>query len=210
MKRRVYFVRHGRTALTGPPDRFCGSSDPDITNEGEQELRNLCDGLKKLPSLAAIYSSDMKRTNQSAAILADALGAPVISRPDLREIDFGEWEGLTKAEAQARDPDIYARWLEAPDAIIPPGGVSPKMVAARAFTFAQAIRSETEDILVVTHKTFLRIALCTWLGIDLAHYRRSFDIAPAALACVVFSEDSCRLTLLNWSLSSPSIDRDDI
>ncbi len=195
----VYFTRHGHTALTGPPDRFCGSSDPPLTGKGRREVQHLAKSLAGQISPAAIYSSNMMRTLESAEILADLLAVPIVPKRDLREIDFGEWEGLTKQEAEARDPEIYAQWAANPVAVVPPGGNRPQDVVRCAEQLSQLARSQNAPILVVAHKTFLRIALWTWLGIDLSQYRSSFDVYPATLGCVVFSETCCRLTLLNWS-----------
>ncbi len=198
----IYFTRHGRTPLTGPPDRFCGLSDPSLTKEGRQDVKQLAKALVGQISPKAIYCSDLRRTKESAEIIANIMGTSIIATNTLREIGFGEWEGLTKKEVMHRYPDIYMGWSDNPLVVKPPQANCPEEVARRAEHFAKTIQTQSGPLLVVGHKTFLRISLCTWLGIDLIHYRSSFDIYPATLGSVVFSGAKCRLTLLNWQPGS--------
>jgi broad specificity phosphatase PhoE len=195
----VYFARHGHTALTGPPDRFCGSSDPGLTEQGRQEVERLAQSLAGQIAPTVVYSSDLLRARESAEILAGVLRVPRAVIADLREIDFGEWEGLTKAEAEARCPKLYARWLERPVDVVPPGGTGIEEAVSRVARFTRLVRSQGGSALFVAHKAFLRVALCTWLGIELASHRSSFAICPASLGCVVLGGAGSRLTLLNWS-----------
>jgi hypothetical protein len=96
---------------------------------------------------------------------------------------FGEWQGLTKREAAARDPVRYSRWRQDPT-IGPPAGESPFEVSARAVAAIDDLRARyvTGNVLVVSHKTVLRVLLCRLLNIDLQRYRDCVDWPTGAFS----------------------------
>jgi broad specificity phosphatase PhoE len=108
----------------------------------------------------------------TAQPLADRLALPIRQDARLDEMFFGEWQGLTKKEASARDPARYSRWRADPT-IGPPAGESPVDVSARAFDALEDLRAryDTGNVLVVSHKTVLRVLLCRLLNIDVRRYR---------------------------------------
>ena len=117
---RLILVRHGDTAYSGE-QRFCGSTDVPLTQLGEQQAAALAARSSTFGAVAAIVSSPLQRARRTAELIADALDLPVGVDGQLAELDFGAWEGLTVDEAQAQDPDAFARWISSPDAA-PPGG----------------------------------------------------------------------------------------
>jgi broad specificity phosphatase PhoE len=103
--------------------------------------------------------------------MAPHLDALVTYDPDLREIAFGDWEGLTRAEIRSRFPHELARYDAEPARIAPPAGETVADLAARV---ARALtRSQTAQpdgaVLWVTHGGVIGALICQILGIDLAH-----------------------------------------
>jgi len=178
---RILLVRHGATVLTAE-DRFAGATDVPLGDEGRHQARRLAARLAAEP-LAAVYSSPLARTVETARVIADPHLLPVRLAPGLREMDHGHWEGLTRHEALERYPAEYAAWEAHPMDAAPLGGESGRAVLSRARAALDAIVSAHpgEHVLVVSHKATIRLLVADLLGIDTSHYRSRLDQHPAAL-----------------------------
>lgn len=106
----LLLVRHGETDWN-VEQRFQGRADPPLNDAGRDQARALAAQLADT-ELDAIYTSDLARARETAEIVAAATGAPVLALADLREIDVGEWQGLTWPEIEERFPDGVRRWHE--------------------------------------------------------------------------------------------------
>src|SRR5215471_4114634 len=102
---RVLMVRHGATVLSAE-DRFAGSTDVELSDEGREQAHCLGERLANEP-LAAVYASPMRRTVDTASNVAQRHGLAVTPCAGLREIDHGHWEGLTRAEVEKRFREEY-------------------------------------------------------------------------------------------------------
>src|SRR5579872_7213976 len=98
MKTRIMLVRHGATVLSAE-DRFAGSSDVDLSDDGRELARRLADRLSKT-RIDAFYCSDMKRTTQTATIVAQPHGRSPVGVAGLREIDHGQWERMIHKDVE--------------------------------------------------------------------------------------------------------------
>jgi len=92
----LLLVRHGETDWNAE-GRLQGQTDRPLSDFGRQQARELAVELEG-EELEAIYSSDLARARDTAEIVGERLGLPVRLDPDLREKDWGTWEGLTAAE----------------------------------------------------------------------------------------------------------------
>src|SRR5512143_3551079 len=106
MTTRIYLIRHGATVLSAE-DRFAGSSDVDLSDEGRRQARCVGERLAREP-ITAVYASPMKRTLETASFVTEPLGLMAVAEGGLREIDHGRWEGLTRKEVEQRFRDEYA------------------------------------------------------------------------------------------------------
>jgi alpha-ribazole phosphatase len=158
----LIFIRHAETDLAGT---FCGHSDPPINARGQTQVKELISRLSSEP-LDAIHSSDLRRAVETAESLAQAFAVPCTTTQNLREIYFGDWEGLTWAEIERQDQGYACRWAE----------LFPNLPAPNGETFAafeRRILQEIDHLLrfaadkrlaVVTHGGVMRIVLRTFLG----------------------------------------------
>ncbi|HVV16615.1 MAG TPA: histidine phosphatase family protein [Polyangia bacterium] len=166
----LYLLRHGETAFSHH-NRFCGRIDAPLTSEGRAMAAAFAEAYGRVP-WDAIVTSSRTRTVDTATPLAARLGLQVRRDPRLDEMSYGDWQGLSKAEAAGRHPEHFARWLENPS-IGAPNGEPPREVAARAVAALDDLRARFArgNVLVVSHKAILRILFCQLLGIDVRHYR---------------------------------------
>lgn len=198
MTTRLLLVRHGSTVLSAE-DRFAGSSDVDLSDEGRRQARALGERLAQ-EKITAAYASPMKRTRETAALVVEPHRIDVRVAEGLREIDHGRWESLTRKEVEAKYHDEYAAWEEDPFTFAPDGGENGLSVMARALPALRAIvdAHPGETVVVVSHKATIRLVLSSLLGIDPRGYRDRLDLAPACLNVVDFkSPVRARLMLYN-------------
>jgi len=198
MATRLYLVRHGATALSAE-NRFSGAVGVDLSDEGCRQTERLAERLAR-EGICAVYSSPLGRALQTAELLARPLGLDPQPRDGLREISHGRWEGLSRAEVEARFPGEYEAWEADPFTFAPEGGESGVAVLARALPVLREIvvRHDGQRVLVVSHKATLRLLLSSLLGFDARGYRDRLDQAPACLNVVDFKDPvRARLMLFN-------------
>jgi len=161
---RVLLARHATAEGNG---RFLGQQDFPLTRAGQRELPRLVEKCTRYP-VRAVYSSDLRRARQTAGAVARRLGLQVQLRPELREMHFGEWEGLTWKQIKERHPKLAALWMERfPRPTIPGAetlGRFQKRIAAGIGKIAAAHRGEC--VLVVTHAGVIRCTLGKALGMS--------------------------------------------
>jgi|SRR5688572_15602254 len=195
---RLLLVRHGATPMT-EENRFSGEGHAELSDYGREQVGLLAERLKEL-EVDAVYSSTMSRARSTASILAKPHGLEVIERDELREIDHGHWEGLSRSEVEARFGEEYTTWEADPFVFAPQGGEAGVTVMARALPVIREIvvAHEGGTALVVSHKATLRMILSSLLGFDARGYRDRLDQAPACLNVVEFLDPvRARLMLFN-------------
>jgi len=198
MPTRIYLVRHGATVLTAE-DRFAGSSEVPLSDEGRAQVAALAERLR-CDALDAVYASPMGRTLETARIIGAPHGLEPRPEPDLREIDYGRWEGLTRDEVERDFAAEYEAWQEDPLTIAPEGGESGIQVLARALPVVRRIvqQHQHRSVLVVAHKGTNRLLVSSLLGFDARGYRDRLDQSPAGLTILDFAtEVRARLRLFN-------------
>ena len=186
----LLLLRHGRTPLTAAK-RFSGSSgaDPALDEEGRQQAEAAAAALYSRVDLAAVISSPLRRTRETAQAVADGLGIVVEVDADFRECAFGEWDGLTFPEVQQGWPQELAAWLHDPE-LAPPGGESLARVSARVGQARERLQAAHPGatVLVVTHVTPIKMVVRAALGAPLTAVYR-MELAPASLTTVSWWSD---------------------
>jgi broad specificity phosphatase PhoE len=198
MTTRLYLLRHGATSLTAE-DRFSGADNIHLSEEGIKQVEHLASRLSD-DQISAVYSSPLDRTMETARIVAGPHGLTPVPAPDLREINHGHWEGLSRQEVESRFAEEYATWESDPFTFAPQGGESGISVLARALPVIREIvvRHRDENVAVISHKATLRLVLSSLLGFDARGYRDRLDQAPACLNIVDFKDPvRARLMLFN-------------
>ncbi len=155
------------------PNTYNGHRDVDLTPTGVAQLERVADRLAAMP-IRAVYASTLRRSRHGAEQIAARHGLPVVSFPDLREMHFGAWEGLTYGEVAERFPEQWARWLADPPGVRPEGGETYEEMRDRALKALGGILAQhpAQHVAVVAHGGVNRAVLCQALRLDLQHVFR--------------------------------------
>lgn len=162
---RLILVRHGETEGQSSI-RYYGVTDVPLSDLGREQIRAAKD---RIPgeTYDAVWASTLCRSWEAARIIAPE--APIRLEFDFREIDFGDWEGLTREEIEAVDPDGFAEWQASDSDFHFPGGESRADFRARiARGYARLRASGEKSVLVVAHKGVVRTLLELATGFTLA------------------------------------------
>jgi broad specificity phosphatase PhoE len=184
MTARLWLIRHGQTDWNRE-GRYQGQADPPLNAAGLAQAQRLAARLGDR-AYAALYTSDLTRARQTAAVLALGSRLPLRPEPRLREVNHGIWDGLLLSEIQARFADSWAELRREPDVARPPGGETVVEVAARVSAALDDIadRHPGTDVLVVSHGLAIATALCQAQGLPL---RRAHDLVPPNAEAVVLA-----------------------
>ncbi|RAJ70075.1 putative phosphoglycerate mutase [Streptomyces sp. Amel2xB2] len=182
----LVLVRHGETAWHAE-NRYAGSSDVHLTEKGAEQGRELARWAAKNGEFAAVFCSPLSRCRRTAEPAAEATGLPLRREPRLREVHFGDGEGMTAEEMRRSFGDRLAAFHRDPAGSPLPGGESPAAAAERGVAALRDIAAAHPDgrVLAVSHNTLIRLVLCSVLGLPLSEYRRTFpelgNTAPTIL-----------------------------
>jgi len=193
---KLLLVRHGQT-LWNHIARYQGHTDIDLSATGRNQAHLLSLRLATV-SLQAVYASDLKRALDTARIIAEPHGLDVQALPQLREINFGAWEGLTFQEIEARYPEIANKWHSSPGSVRIPDGETFQELMERAYgaVLDLAKSNDPGTVAVVTHGGAIRSIISALLGMDLNNlFRIRQD--NAALNIIDFYDGYGILNLLN-------------
>ncbi|MEM8543705.1 MAG: histidine phosphatase family protein [Cyanobacteria bacterium P01_H01_bin.119] len=182
----LFFLRHGQTAysLTGG---YCGTpeNDPGLTPEGNKMAIAFADAYAHLPWQAA-YVSPLRRARETAMPFCRRAGLEMTLQNGLREVMYGQWEGLPPAVVDKKFHDDYLSWLTDPAWSAPTGGERAVDIAQRASQVLDKIEHThpSGNVLLVSHKATIRIMLSLLLGIDVGRYRDRMEMPVAAVSIV--------------------------
>lgn len=197
MTTRLFLVRHGETE-SNRRGLALGRADVPMNDLGKAQAARLAEALRSEP-IAAVYTSPLSRTRETARLIADALGLDVQIDDSLVEMDVGELDGLEFADVRERYPGFIETWLsqDGPDHPMP-GGESLREVRDRAWRFVErsAKAHGTETVCAVTHNFVILTMLASALGIDLGSFRR-LRHAVAAISLLEWDGKVWRVAKMN-------------
>jgi alpha-ribazole phosphatase len=179
---RIWLIRHGEP-VEEARNRCYGSFDFELSAAGRMQMAQVSEYLKPEP-VAAVYTSPLSRALESARIIAAAHSCPVEVMSDLREIDFGEFEGLQYDEIATRYPELYRQWMETPTEVRFPNGECFSGMRARVLKAFDAIQRERagQTAAIVSHGGINRILIAWALQMpDNSIFRLAQDYAATNL-----------------------------
>lgn len=162
---RIYLVRHGQTVMNTQV-RFRGRRDVPLDAVGRREALAAAAGLSRC-GLSAVYASPLDRAADVGLAIAAAAGLTEVGTvDDLVNLDYGEWEGLTKEECVAASPEEFGRYLRDPEAAACPGGERVSDAADRVVAALRSIatRHRGQSVAAVSHGVMVRLAVLRVAG----------------------------------------------
>jgi alpha-ribazole phosphatase len=165
--RRLVLVRHARIAASHL-GQLIGATDVALDPAAEADAKAMAGRVARwLPQVC--YCSPMQRCRQTAAAVAPQLSPRIDA--DLREIDFGQWETRTFAEAAAENPTLIDCWAQfRPDFAFPGGERIADFLHRVRAAAERLIHAEAETVLAVAHGGVIRAMMCHLLGLEPRHY----------------------------------------
>jgi alpha-ribazole phosphatase len=187
---RIVLVRHAEPEESARGLCY-GTLDVGLSVEGRRHAEQLAASLGAV-QYDAVYASPRRRTIETAAPLAQARGLATVVEDDLREIDFGLFEGRRYDEIAETHPEIYRQWMEAPTTVTFPDGESYADLRARALSSLTRIGQAHDCAVVVTHGGVVRAGLAEWLSMP---------------ADAIFRLDQryCGITIVEWLGDTPVV-----
>jgi broad specificity phosphatase PhoE len=239
MSTRLYLIRHGETEDANPK-RYKGTIDVPLSRKGIEQIKRLSDYLAHQRSqlntiespnsveqqgLGAVYCSDLDRAVKSAEIIAQPFNINPVVIKDLRERNFGLWEGMSFDEIKMKYPKEFQAWADNPLENSPVGGETTLEVKDRALKAMNKILSKhsgkstepgtqstdkdslssvfcnpgSENIAVVSHGGIIRVLICHFLGVPLENIFR-FEQDFGALNIIEFAGSSLTVKRMNYKV----------
>lgn len=192
MSTRLILIRHGSTDWS-IKKQYCSFTNIDLNNKGKNEAKKLYQRMNK-EKIYKIYSSDNKRTLHFAKIAFR--GRSIEKVPELREFNFGIFEGLTYNEIIKRYPEIYTSWLNNPFFVDIPGGENLNDYIKRVSKVLKKIISlnRKKTLAIVTHAGPIKIIIGEILkSKDI--WKINVDLA--SLNIIDFKDGKGKIQLLN-------------
>jgi len=190
----VLLIRHAETDAVG---RYLAGRGVGVrlNDTGRRQAERLEARLSRR-TIDAIYTSPQLRARETIQPFAEKLGARVVVRDDLAEVDFGAWTGMTFEALQGR-PD-WQEFNAHRAAARPPGGEPLPAVQARVVAALDdlEIRHERATVVLVSHAEVIRCAVLHYLAIPLDRFQR-IEISPASITSLVVGEDGPRFLCIN-------------
>lgn len=186
MIQRLIVIRHGETVdnLRGVAQ---GWRDSELSPRGQAQVERIAERVRELAP-EVLFCSTLPRAITTAQVIGRGLGLDPIQLDDLREMNCGEWEGVSFVEVRHNDPALYRRWASDPH--VPcPGGESYSDVRARMQRAIEAIRAQRNGqpstVAVVSHGTAIRLLATHLLALPLEAARH-------------FAQDNAAVNVFEW------------
>ena len=191
----IHLIRHGETAWT-ESGQHTGLTDIPLTERGERQARQFGEHLRGR-TFTYVFTSPLQRARRTCELAG--FGAMAQIDPDLVEWNYGEYDGLTRAEILDRRPG----WQVFRDGC--PGGESVAEAGARADRVMARLRSLDGDVLLFSSGHFTRVFAARWLGLD-ASCGRWFLLSTTTLSILGYDHDKSEPVIRLWNDVRPGID----
>jgi len=187
-----FIVRHGESSDNSSGNRFSGINDCGLTERGLWQARAVATALAG-EGVDRIYSSPMRRAINTAREIQAKTGGVLLIDERLREMDFGEWEGVTPQDVFRKYRKDYLNWKKNPVNNPPPLAEDPRRVMERVHAFWLELLCEMEgqtlhSVVLVTHKTVGRLFLGFLAEQPMAKYRE-LSLANGSITKLLVERD---------------------
>lgn len=181
---RLYLVRHGQTEWN-IEGRMQGSKDSPLTDLGIYQAKQLGKSLEKV-NIDIVYSSSSERTMNTAKIIVGKRKINILPTDELKEMNFGFWEGMTFEVIKEQYQELYQTFWNTPHLLRDCPGESFEQLKNRLVGFVNKViqQHEGKDILLVTHGVALKMIINTFKGLDIKDIFQGEILKPTSLTVV--------------------------
>lgn len=171
----LFFIRHGEKEITSIVNPLIGHTDPPLTSNGIRQSELLVEYFKNI-EIDYIYASEYLRAQQTAQPLAGDRNIGVQIDKRLNEIDNGIIETMADREIEKEYPDFWREFFEHTHDVRFPGGETGEEVQKRQKSILEEIKRRSGTYVLFCHEGYIRILMCTILGMPVYHrYRFKYD-----------------------------------
>ncbi len=206
---RLVIVRHAESDLN-LQKRIQGQIDSVLTPKGVAQARKLAARIKNF-KVDKIYSSDLGRAYATTVEITKHWKVKIIRDPKLREINLGDWEGMTPKEVDELYDKGYQKWLRKPSKCLIPKSENladfRKRIAGRVRDIARA--NDGKTVLLVTHGGAITALMAEWLKADFDTLLLNLHIENTSLLFAEFTEGRIRVQGINDTTHLPRNQRND-
>lgn len=180
---RLILIRHGETAWNSE-HRLQGCTDIELNEKGRGQAEALAQILRDMP-ISVIFSSPLKRALATAQIVAKYHNLEVNIEEDMKELNHGALEGLTRQEMETNYREFLSEWFKNPAKLKLPQGESMEDLQKRAWEIVEKIYSLQSEgmVAIVAHSLWNISLICKIMNLDLSNHRKlrqdagSFSVA---------------------------------
>jgi broad specificity phosphatase PhoE len=187
----LWLIRHAETDWTRQK-RYLGWTDRPLSEYGRHQAEQLGQRMRE-ETIHDLYTSDLIRSQETARVALPAM-TPHLDA-DLRELNFGTFEGLSYEEASSQYPQMLSEWLENSD-MPPTGGETLTALGERVRRALTRLRTLSGNICVIAHGGSLRALICLTLGVPLRNHWQ-FRLDPCTVSRLDLYAEGAILSLLN-------------
>lgn len=193
----LILVRHGHVEGIHP-ERFRGRIDLPLTALGRAQAAATAQFITSTWPAAAIYHSPLERCRDTATAIGQALAIHPQPLPQLIDIDYGKWQGRTRDEVKASEPERFMAWMEQPQFTVIDGAETLQDVQARLARALDHMRRThpAGTVIAVGHDSTNRVFLTLGLDLPLSRYWH-LQQDPCAINVLRFDEHGCRVIAVN-------------
>jgi phosphoserine phosphatase len=168
---RIILVRHGHVDWLAP-ERFRGRAELPLSGLGRRQAQAVAGYIAASWKPEAVYTSPLGRCRETGAVIAAPFGLEPQPIDGLADIDYGEWQGLTRDQAKERWPGEIELWFSAPHLAVIPGGETLAAVLSRATPALREMMGHHPDgtVVLVGHDSINRVLLLFALELPLSRY----------------------------------------
>ncbi len=165
----LMLIRHGETEWN-KEEIYRGWAEVELNENGMTQAKLLADYLADI-RITAIYSSPLKRALKTTEIIASRHAVNVETAPELKDLNYGEWQGLSHDQVKEKYQALLTEWQKSPQQVTLPGGESLGEVRERTMKLLEKGITEGKKIVaLVTHRVPIKVLICALLGLDNSHF----------------------------------------
>ena len=209
---RLVLWRHGQTDWNTVA-RFQGQADIPLNAVGQAQAKVAAEVLAETFRPAALWTSDLSRSRETADALAMVTGLTAVPDPRLREIHVGSWEGLTGEQVGEADPEAYAKLRRGEDVRRSATGESVAEVGERVSTALTEIAEAVDDdatVVVTSHGLAARAGVCRLVGLPAEHWRTLGSLDNCAWAVLQWHRGGRHYRVAEYNVAGPPTVRETI